>query len=266
MADKKINDLTLRSNFDGTCNLPADDPTQTYRVTGNQIKEFIRDTSFVAPTMTKLTSTSGLYTTPANVKYLVIEAWGSGGGGCGSGSANGTAPGSPAATTFAIHSSTTLLSVPGGGGGAQGANALGGAGGAAATVTSPAIDLLNLPGTRGGAGPSCQTASVLLVGGKGGDAPIAAGGAGEGNNAGAGNAATGPGGGGGGAGLNGTGSLVWAGSGGGSGAYAKIQINTPAASYDYVIPAGGAGGGAGTGGAAGGAAFRGEIRVWEFYQ
>ena len=38
MATKKISDLTLRSNFDDTCQLPADDSSQTWRVTGAQMK------------------------------------------------------------------------------------------------------------------------------------------------------------------------------------------------------------------------------------
>jgi hypothetical protein len=37
MATKKISDLTLRSDFDATCNLPSDDATQTWRVTGAQM-------------------------------------------------------------------------------------------------------------------------------------------------------------------------------------------------------------------------------------
>jgi hypothetical protein len=41
MAQKKITDLTLRSNFDETVNLPGDDTTQTYRVTGQQIRDYI---------------------------------------------------------------------------------------------------------------------------------------------------------------------------------------------------------------------------------
>ena len=43
MATKKINDLNLRSAFDATCNLPVDDAAQTWRVTGEQVKEFIKD-------------------------------------------------------------------------------------------------------------------------------------------------------------------------------------------------------------------------------
>src|SRR3954466_5990976 len=41
MAQKKITDLTLRSKFDETVNLPGDDTSQTWRGTGQQIRDFI---------------------------------------------------------------------------------------------------------------------------------------------------------------------------------------------------------------------------------
>lgn len=41
MAQKKITDLTLRSDFDATVNLPGDDSSQTWRVTGQQVLDFI---------------------------------------------------------------------------------------------------------------------------------------------------------------------------------------------------------------------------------
>lgn len=43
MANKKITDLTLRSDFDATCLMPADDPVQTWRVSGAQILSFVQD-------------------------------------------------------------------------------------------------------------------------------------------------------------------------------------------------------------------------------
>jgi hypothetical protein len=42
MANKKITDLTLRSNFDATCNIPVDDSSQTWRTTGAQVLAFVR--------------------------------------------------------------------------------------------------------------------------------------------------------------------------------------------------------------------------------
>jgi len=42
MSQKKITDLTLRSSFDETCILPTDDSSQTWRVTGQQILNFMK--------------------------------------------------------------------------------------------------------------------------------------------------------------------------------------------------------------------------------
>lgn len=42
MAQKKITDLTLRSDFDTTCNIPVDDAVQTYRITGAQLLTFVK--------------------------------------------------------------------------------------------------------------------------------------------------------------------------------------------------------------------------------
>jgi hypothetical protein len=48
MAQKKITDLALRSDFDETCNVPVDDATQTFRTTGQQISDFIGTQSHAA--------------------------------------------------------------------------------------------------------------------------------------------------------------------------------------------------------------------------
>jgi hypothetical protein len=42
MAQKRINDLQLRSDFDATCNMPSDDLVQTWRITGAQILAYIQ--------------------------------------------------------------------------------------------------------------------------------------------------------------------------------------------------------------------------------
>lgn len=42
MANKKITDLDLRSDFDTTCNIPVDDSSQTWRVTGTQVLSFMQ--------------------------------------------------------------------------------------------------------------------------------------------------------------------------------------------------------------------------------
>lgn len=41
MANKRINDLQARSDFDATCNVPVDDASQSWRATGAQIRDFI---------------------------------------------------------------------------------------------------------------------------------------------------------------------------------------------------------------------------------
>lgn len=42
MAQKKITDLTLRSDFDDTCNIPVHDATQTWRATGAQLLTYFK--------------------------------------------------------------------------------------------------------------------------------------------------------------------------------------------------------------------------------
>jgi hypothetical protein len=42
MANKQINDLQLRSDFDATCNIPVDDASQTWRATGAQLLTFLQ--------------------------------------------------------------------------------------------------------------------------------------------------------------------------------------------------------------------------------
>jgi hypothetical protein len=49
MADKKITDLSLRSDFDETVNLPGDDTSQTWRVTGAQIATFVEAELGISP-------------------------------------------------------------------------------------------------------------------------------------------------------------------------------------------------------------------------
>lgn len=41
MATKRISELQLRSDFDATCNVPVDDTSQSWRTTGQQIRDFI---------------------------------------------------------------------------------------------------------------------------------------------------------------------------------------------------------------------------------
>lgn len=41
MATKRISELQLRSDFDATCNVPVDDASQSWRTTGQQLRNFI---------------------------------------------------------------------------------------------------------------------------------------------------------------------------------------------------------------------------------
>jgi hypothetical protein len=56
MANKKISDLQLRTDFDATCNVPVDDATQSYRVTGAQIAAFAGGEASVITSRTEDTS------------------------------------------------------------------------------------------------------------------------------------------------------------------------------------------------------------------
>lgn len=189
------------------------------------------------------TSAPGTYTTPANVKLIMVSLIGAGGGGAGSGTAPGVG-GAGGPTTFG----TALLT---GSGGA--ANA--GAGGAAAGGS-----VINIVGAIGNSPYS--TSTTLIVSGASGASSYYAGG-GSGVSAAAGNAApvnSGAGGGGAGGGVG-----VAAAKGGSAGGYVEHIIVSPAATYAYAVGAAGTGGTAGTGGLAGGAGGSGVIIVEEFY-
>ena len=209
-----------------------------------------------APTMQKLTSGSGTYTTPGGVSYIKVRMVGGGGGGAGSGQAAGTAATAGGDTTFG----TSFLSA---GGGAQGAWSSGGTiGGAGGTASITGLSTsFGINGSRGGGGQYSTTGYLKgghggcsAFGGQGGSHPTSAGNA----------AATNSGSGGGGAGKSSI-SASTAGSGGGSGAYIDATISSPEATYSYSIGAAGAAGGAGTSGFAGGAGGSGLIIVEEFY-
>ncbi len=59
MANKQINDLQLRSDFDGTCNVPVDDASQTWRATGAQILAYIGAAAGLITDRTALTTPAG---------------------------------------------------------------------------------------------------------------------------------------------------------------------------------------------------------------
>lgn len=215
-------------------------------------------TSFKAPTIQKFTSASGTYTTPTSPAplYIRIVMVGGGGGGSASGTASGGAGGAGTASTFG----TSLLSAGGGTGGSWGG---GGASGGSASLGSGPIGI-----SLGGATGSCsgvQTITGNSVGGNGGASAF--GGAGQGlyTNINGGSGQTNTGGGGGGGGLV-FGTAGDTGSGGGSGGYVDALITSSiAATYAYVVGAGGSAGVATTGNN-GGTGGSGLVTVFEYYQ
>jgi len=73
MAQKKITDLTLRSEVTADLNLPGDDGIQSYRVTAQQIKDYILAAGNIALTMLSDTIFNGLTAvTPADDDYFTL--------------------------------------------------------------------------------------------------------------------------------------------------------------------------------------------------
>jgi len=225
--------------------------------------------AFAPPTVQILTATSSqTYTTPAGVRYIVVEMIGGGGGGSGSGtSGSGGAGGAGGNTVFG----SSLLTAGGGAGGLRSTNGgLGGSGGTN-TINSPAITIKNFSGGGGGSssqvGSASDNGSNRNSGGNGGAGMFGGGGIG-GNGAPtsiAGLAAGTYGGGGGGAGKYESDSSGSSGSGGGAGGGVVAQINSPGATYSYQCGAGGSAGSAGTNGAVGSVGNQGVIIVTEYY-
>jgi hypothetical protein len=206
-----------------------------------------------APTITKLTSGSGTYTTPAGALYLRVRQVGGGGGGAGSGTIvanNHGSGGNGGNTTFG----TSLLTTNGGNGGGGAGSGAGGTGGST-TINSPAYGT----GISGGSGMTSGStaAGVGMFGGMG--APSFFGGAtGRGDvaaqaNSGSGGAA---------AAAN---ASSYIGGSGGAGGFIDAIIPSPSATYAYSIGSAGTSGSAGTGGNAGATGGSGYIEVTEYY-
>lgn len=216
------------------------------------------------PTVQRFTSGSGTYTTPAGVKYIVVQMCGGGGGGAGSSTVgDGGTGGTGGNTTFG----TSLLTANGGAGGTGVNPSVGGAGGTT-TLNSPAIGI-NVNGQQGSDGEAHGGYAINQISGCGGNTPLS----GAGSSVGSSNtsivgrtAVANTGSGGSGAAYNrGTsGSSFW-GAGGGAGGYIQAVINAPSATYSYSVGAGGTAGAAGTSGSAGGAGAAGVIIVTEYY-
>lgn len=204
----------------------------------------------VTRTRQVFTSGSGTYTTPANVKYIVVRMVGAGGGGGGGGTGAPTDGGAGGNTTF-----STFTAGGGAGGKAMGLGAGATAGGTATGGT------INIPGQ----GTGSQTTLTYPDGtGGGGSAFFGGGGYGSTSGVNASPGATNSGGGGGGGGSS-AGART-NGTGGGGGGSVEGMIVPAAASYSYAVGAGGTAGSPGTNGVTGQAGAAGIIIVDEFYQ
>lgn len=210
------------------------------------------------PTVTRLLTGSGNFTSLSTTKRMIVEMVGAGGGGAGSGTGSPGTGGTGGNTTFG----TSLLTANGGGGGSTWIVGSGG-GGAGVTINSPAITIAAVNGSSGMSGGFNGTGDSRHPGGIGG--PSAFGGAGLGStSANGGTAATNSGSGGGGAGTsaltNGS-----SGGGGGSGGYGKAEIyNSGSTTYAYSVGNGGTSGASGTSGFAGGEGAKGIIIITEY--
>lgn len=204
------------------------------------------------PTITKLTSGSGTYTTPAAAKYIKVRMVGGGGGGGGGGTSAGVG-GTGGVTTFG----TSLLTANGGTcSSIQNASA-----GGTATVSGVSY-YTAIQGGYGTAGAYNGT-SAWASGGSGGVSLFGGAGGGQANSSGiAAIANTGSGGGGGG---GNNANIVIGGSGGGAGGYVEAIITNPLSSYAYAVGSAGTAGTAGTNGYAGGAGGSGVIIIEEYY-
>lgn len=198
---------------------------------------------------------SGNYTTPANVRALIV--WGKAGGGGGGGSGLDTALGGTGGTGSTTTFGTSLLTANGGVGGApQSAGPLGGT----ATIGAGASGIV-LQGQGGQSAPRLTAPNILVAGGTGGGK-----GGGPGGLSGAAVAAganTGGGGGGGGGFSSALGQSVGPG-GGEGGEFQAVIIPTAGQVFAYVCGGGGSAGAAGSGtGFAGTAGAGGFIYVTE---
>ena len=214
-----------------------------------------------AMTVTKYTTGSGTYTTPANCTSIRVLAVGGGGGASGSGTSGGGNGSGGSATTFG----SSLLSAGGGGGGVH--NGAGGAGGTCSLGTGPIG--FAVTGSSGGGLSYVGNAGATtggVSGGPGGSTPYGGGGAsanynGAGQSAGANSGGGGQGGGG--EPISGLNNTV--GSGGGSGGWIDAIINSPAATYSYSVAGTASGGSAGSNGYGGGNGGSGMIIIYESY-
>jgi len=215
------------------------------------------------PTIQRLTSGSGTYTTPAGVSWIRVRMVGPGGGG--GGSSDGTGNGANGSASASDTTFGTLTAGKGSAGpGTTSGDVAGGAGGSA-TVGAGWNTLVAQQGGMG-SGTSINSITAAFyrpLGGKGGSTPFSSGIQGPENGTGAVVAFSGEGGAG--AAFNGAGAAR-VGGGGGGGAYIEVlSSGTVASSYAYNVGPAAAGGGAGTSGIAGLTSAAGSIIVEEYY-
>lgn len=181
-------------------------------------------------------TTSGTYTKPANLSYIIVEVWGGGGGGGGTG--GGTFGSIGAASSFTYNSGANTITVNPGVGGAAGGdcgNIINGAfGGAGGTASGGDVNFM------GAAGQGGQTTQGGGYGQGGSGGGLSGGRAGWCDNSFTGAAGGSASGGGGGSGNSGQGGA----GGGGAGGYAKKKIaNSSMGNTETItIGAGGTGG------------------------
>ena len=212
------------------------------------------------PTKQAFTSSSGTYTTPANVLWIEITlVGGGGGGGAGNSGTAGTTGGATCWNTSGAACSTPVYSAGGGTAGSDG-----GGGTAGGTISGTSACDWQVVGGAGMAITASVATTLNGTGAAGGNSSL--GGAGSGGYAGTGSAASTNSGGGGGGGGETAASGALTGAGGGAGATCHVIINSPASTYTYAVGAGGAGSASpGTGGSNGGAGAAGQIIVYEHY-
>lgn len=225
---------------------------------------FVSKTGASNSSITTILSGSGTYNTALYAPFIKVKMAGGGGGGAGGGSTDSGNGGAATATTFG----TSLLTANQGSFGVK--NSVAFTPGGTAVVNAPAIKIAAITGGSGnGGGGQNGGINSGTPGGNGGDTALGGGGGGAGALSGAqttgANASPNSGGGGGGGSCSSAGGTpCWSGAGGGAGGYLEAIINSPSASYSYVVGTGGAGGSAGSaGGGAGGLGADGIIIIEE---
>lgn len=211
------------------------------------------------PTVQRLTSGSGTYTTPAGCRWLRIRMIGGGSGGGGGGSSSDSTAGADGNdTTWKVAGGAAFLTA------GKGLGSRFNAAGGANTTGSPATVIISATGATGAGFEAKNLVLTYLTGGVGGASLFGGNGTGVANSTGT-AAIANSGSGGGGGGTNNSAADSYSGTGGAAGGYIEATIASPSATYDYVVGAGGSGGSAGTAGFAGGAGGSGVIIVEEFY-